>query len=203
MSQQVQELIDKIKAEGVQAADQKAKEIETNAQSEAGKIVTDAEAKAKQIISEAMSEAEKIHSSTQMALKQAARDTLLALRKEIEAVLTKVVAKQINASLSTDNLADILGEVIKKSVETESADQEILVGLNQKDVDALKNGFLSKLQNEVKSPIKFQSNDDIARGFTISYDKGKSCFDFTDKGLAEYLSGYLNTQVAGLLKEAE
>jgi len=200
MSQQVQDLIDKIKTEGVAAADQKAKEIEDNARGDAQKVIADAQAQAKHIVSDAQAQAQKIHTSTQMALKQSARDTLLALRKEIEGVLSKVISKQVNDSLSAEHLAGIIGEAVKKSVETKLADNNIEVLLSAKDLTKLKEGFIAKLQKAVKQPIEFKSSDGIARGFAISFDEGKSCFDFSDASLAEYLSFYLNEQVAALLK---
>jgi V/A-type H+-transporting ATPase subunit E len=201
MSQQVQELIDKIKAEGVQAADQKAKEIEGAARATAQKMITDAKTQAKHIIADAQAQAQRTHESTEMALKQSARDTLLALRKEIEGVLQKVISKEIKDSLTPEHLVTIIAEIIKKSVEANLAENEIEITLNAKDLDKLKDGFMAKLQKAVKQPIRFKSSDNIASGFTISFDEGKSCFDFSNAALVEYLSTYLNAQVASLLKE--
>ena len=203
MPQQVQELIDKIKIEGVQAADEKAKKIEEKAQTDAQKVITDANGRAKQIIADANAQAKRIQESAQIALKQAARDTLLALRGEIENVLGKVISAQVSDALSPDQLADILGEVIKKFVDAKLAEGDILVSLNSKDLAKLNDGFLAKLQKQIKNSIKLQSRDDLAKGFTISFDEGKSHFDFSDASLAEYLSTYLNTQLAALIQDAE
>lgn len=203
MPQQVQELIDKIKIEGVQAADEKAKKIEEKAQTDAQKVITDANGRARQIIADATSQAKRIQESAQIALKQAARDTLLALRGEIENVLGKVISAQVSDALSPDQWAEILGEVIKKFVEAKLAEGDILVSLNSKDLAKLNDGFLAKLQKQIKNSIKLQSRDDLAKGFTISFDEGKSYFDFSDASLAEYLSTYLNTQLATLIQDAE
>jgi V/A-type H+-transporting ATPase subunit E len=203
MSQHIQELINKIKIEGVQAADEKAREIAEQARSEAQKVITGAGAKAQQIIADANGQAKRIHESTQMALKQAARDTLLTLRREIENTLGKIVHAQVSDTLSPDNLANILGEMIKKSVEAKLAERDILVSLNPKDLKKLNEGFMAKLQRQIKNAIKLQPRDDLAKGFTISFDEGKSCFDFSDAGLAEYLSAYLNAQVAALIQDVQ
>ncbi|OGX34422.1 MAG: hypothetical protein A3C36_03250 [Omnitrophica WOR_2 bacterium RIFCSPHIGHO2_02_FULL_52_10] len=202
MSQQVQELIEKIKTEGVRAADEKAKEIETKAQTDAQKVIADANSRARQIIADANTQAKRIQESAQITLKQAARDTLLALRREIEGVLGKVVSAQVGDALSPDHLAGILGEVIQKSVDAKLAEGDILVSLNPKDLTRLNEGFMAKLQKQVKNSIKLQPRDDSAKGFTISFDEGKSYFDFSDAGLAEYLSTYLNAQLAALIQDA-
>lgn len=202
MSQQVQELIEKIKTEGIHAAGEKAKEIEGSAKTDAQKVIDDASTQAQQIIANANAQAQKIQSSTQMALKHAARDTLLALRKEIEGTLQKVISTQVKDALSSENLANIISEAVTKSVETKLAENDILVVLNSGDLKKLSDGFVAKLQKGIKQTIKLQSSDDIGGGFTISFDEGKSCFDFSDSSLTQYLSFYLNAQVATLLQEA-
>ena len=201
MSQQVQELIDKIKAEGVQAAGQKAKEIEDNARANAQKITAEAQARAKHIIAQADTQAKKTHESTEMALKQSARDMLLALKKEIQDVLRKVVSRQVKESLSPEQMAGIIAEVVKGSVKANLVDQNIEVALSASDLKKLKDGMIAKLQDEIKKPLTFRAGDGISSGFTISFDEGKSFFDFSDRSLIEYLSTYLNAQVAALLEE--
>ncbi|MCK5083089.1 MAG: hypothetical protein KAR31_09315 [Candidatus Omnitrophica bacterium] len=199
MSQHVQELIDKIKTEGLQAADQKAKEVEDSAKALVQRIIADAEVKAKHIVADAEAKAQATRESTEMALKQAARDTLLALRKEIEGVLQKVIAKELKGALSPEQLAGIVSEIVKGSVKANLAESNIEVTVSAADLKTFEDGFAAKLQKEIKQPVTFKSADGISTGFTISFDEGKSCFDFTDASLVEYLGTYLNTQVAALL----
>jgi len=202
MSQQVQELIDKIKSEGVQAAEDKAREIENQAKDQAQSIIADSKRQAEQIIVEAKQEVKKMQESTRMALKQSSRDMLLSLRKEIEQTLQKIITTQVSDTLTSENLATILEAVIQKFIEDKASDSEIVVNLNPEDLEQLKSGFIAKLQKQLKQPIKFRSSDDIGKGFSISFDAGKSAFDFTDASLAEQLGSYLNTQVADLVKES-
>lgn len=201
MSQHVQELIDKIKNEGVQAADQKAKEIEDQANKKAEEILANANREAEQIIVNAKEEVKKMQESTHMALRQSSRDTLLSLRKEIENTLHKIINNEVSDALTSDTLAEIIAAVAKGQSDGKSSD-DIIVSLNNKDQEKLKSGFMSKLQKQVKQSIKIQSSDDIGKGFTISFDSGKSSFDFTDESLAEYLGTFLNAQVADLVGEA-
>ncbi len=202
MSQQVQELIDKIKSEGIQTAEEKSREIESQAQAQSQKIINDAKSQAEQMIIEAKEEIKKMQESTQMALKQASRDTLLSLRKEIENTLQKIIVSQVNEALSSENLSHILSTVIEKTAEKKGADTDIQIALKDEDLKSLKDGFTAKLQDKLKQSIKLQAAEDISGGFTISYDGGKSSFDFTDESLAKYLGAYLNTQVAELVKDA-
>ena len=202
MSQHVQELIDKIKSEGVQAAEDKAKEIENQAEAKKQDIIAEAKNQANQIVLEANQEAEKIKHSTEMALKQSSRDMLLSLRKEIENILQKVISIEVKGSLTSENLASILENVIKAFFKNNSNDEDVFVSLSEDDLKQIKDGFIEKLQTQLKKEIKLQSSNDIEKGFSISFDEGKSAFDFTDVSLAGYLSGYLNEYVSSLIKES-
>ena len=97
--------------------------------------------------------------------------------------------------------SDIISEIVKGSVKANLVDNNIEVTLNADDLKKLKDGFIAKLQKEIKQPITFKSSDGISSGFTISFDDGKSCFDFSDASLIEYLGSYLNAKVAALLSE--
>jgi len=200
MSQQVQELIDKIKTEGLQAADQKAREIEEQAKRNAQGTLDEANKRARELISDAEEEIRKKQEASRTALQQASRDTLLSLKKEVQKLLHKVIAAQVADALTPDKLSDIIAAVAHKSVDGKSADAGIGVVLSPKDLKELRDGFLAKLQKQLKHPVHFQASEDIGKGFTISFDSGKSSFDFSEAALAEYLSVYLNEELAALLK---
>ena len=200
MTQQVQELIDKIKTEGIQTANVQAEEIKQQAQAQAKKIVEAAKDQARQIMLEAENQTKKVRESTTMILRQASRDTMLALRKEINNLLHIIIAADVKESLTPDKLGDILRLVIEKAVE--SKDTSIVnLEVNEKDLAILKESFIAKLKNELKGSVKLKSSNDVSGGFVISYDEGKSSFEFTDENLAGYLSSFVNSHVSSLLKE--
>ncbi len=202
MSQQVQELIDKIKSEGVQEAQQQAQEIEKKAQQQSSTIINDAKNQAEKLIIEAKEEVKKLQESTHMALKQSSRDTLLSLRKQIDQTLQKIIQTQVSDSLSADTLSSIIADVIKKFIETKDEKIDIHLAVSAKEIEKLKGGAIAKLQKQIKSPFKMESSSNIGKGFIISFDGGKSCFDFTDESLAEYLGAFLNSQISALVLEA-
>ncbi len=201
MPHQVQELIDKIKLEGIDIADKKSHEIEQIAQQKAESIVNEAKAKADEMIVTAKEEIKKMQESTQMALKQSSRDVLLSLRKEIEGTLQGVVSNEIKDSLNVETLSSILTEIIKDYLKGKK-EESVEVVLSKENADKLKDGFISKLQKQLKNPLTIKSSADVGAGFTISFDAGKSNYDFSDSSLAEYLSSFLNDRVSALLKEA-
>lgn len=202
MAQQVQELIDKIKREGLAAADQNAKRIEDEAQKNAQKILAEARQKAEHLTAQAQAEIQREKISVRTALQQAARDTVLSLRKEIEQILKKIVLHEVRGALTPDKLAEVMRVVIEKSLNGGIQDVSVEAVLSPQDAEQIRKGFLEKIQNQIKRSITLQSSEDIGKGFTISFDGGRSCFDFTDESLAEYLSTFLNSHVCDLLKES-
>ena len=200
MSQQVQELIDKIKTEGLAAADQKARELEEQAKRNAQGILNEANKRAQDLLLDAEEEIRKKQEASRTALQQASRDTLLSLKKEVQKLLHKVITAQVADVLTPQKLSDIIAEIVHKAVDGKSADAGIEVVLSPKDLKELRDGFLAQLQKQFKCPVHFQASEDIGKGFTVSFDQGKSSFDFSQEALAEYLSVYLNEELAALLK---
>ena len=200
MSQQVQELIDKIKTEGIQAADQKAREIEEQAKRKSQGILNEANKRAEDLLTEAQEEIQKKQEASRTALQQASRYTLLSLKKEVQKLLHKVIAAQVADALTPQKLSDIIAQVTHEAIDGKSADAGVEVVLSPKDLKELRDGFLAKLQKQFKRPVHFQASEDIGKGFTVSFDQGKSSFDFSEAALTEYLSVYLNEELAALLK---
>ena len=83
MEIQLQELIDRIKKEGVEAAEVQADEILESAKVEAEKIISDAKAKAEKIMSDAKTENERIVKSGEDAIRQACRNLLISFRESV------------------------------------------------------------------------------------------------------------------------
>ncbi len=202
MSQQVQELIDKIKSEGIQAAEKKAGEIESQAKDKADRIINDAKKQGEQFIASAQADIKKMKESTIVALQQASRDTLLNLRKEIQGILHNILTAQVRETMTPEQLSQILEAVIKNYLSHSTAKAEIAVTLSHHDLKILRDGFIKKLQDHLKHPIKFHASAEISKGFTISFDSGKSSFDFTDESLVEYLANYLNPDVSDIVKKS-
>ena len=202
MSQQVQELIDKIKIEGIQVAEEKAKDIERRAKEQTQKIIQDAQREAEHLLLSAKEEVKRTKESAHTALQQSARDMMLTLRKEIENILQGIIRRKAKETLTTDTLKHILGTIIKDSLQEGLIAPGVVVSLSQRDWDVLREGFLTELQKQLKQPVKFSSAQDIDTGFMISFDEGKSNFDFTDEGLAGYLGSFLNSHVRDILKES-
>ncbi|MCX7926647.1 MAG: V-type ATP synthase subunit E family protein [Candidatus Omnitrophica bacterium] len=202
MAEQIQELIEKIQREGIQQAEQKARQIEEEAKKRAQEIIRKAEQDVQKALEEARQAIERKENTSRANLKQASRDMLLSLKAEIYALLDKIIKREVAQLLNSSELANILSVVIRDYISRYPASSDdIVVTLNPSDLKKLENHFLEQLKQEIKKGIEIRPAEHIRSGFTISFDSGKSQFEFTDAALTEYLSRIIKPQLAQLLKE--
>ncbi|MDP2980826.1 MAG: V-type ATP synthase subunit E family protein [Candidatus Omnitrophota bacterium] len=199
MSENLKGLLEKINQEGIKSAEEKARVIEDKAGKNAEKILGDARKLADEIIRKAKAEAEKTKASADLSVKQASRDLLLGLKEDIRKTLNKIIAGEINQALSNEEIAGILADLIDKYAEKNGKADDIKILVKKEDLEKIKNTFVSKLKDKVKAGVEFRPSQNINAGFSISFDKGKSYFDFSDEGLLEALSAYLNPELAKLI----
>jgi len=190
MPEDLNALIEKIQTEGVDAAKESAAKIEAEAKNQARRILEKAKLDAESVITEAKNETARARQATKALLKQAARDMIINLRQEIDAVLGRLVNARVKEALSADEVSKIISSFIKDLSGKERS--SVIVSLEK--------GLLGELKEEAKKGIVVRASDEISVGFTISFDAGKSQYDFTDKALAEYIGVYLKPKLSEILK---
>ena len=200
MAEDIKNLIEKIQQEGVKIAEDKAKEIEARTHREAERLLKEAKDQAERFVREAGERAGKMEEKQKTLLAQAGRDLLIVLRKEIDAILNKLISLEVKNALTPGVLTNVITELVKNY--SGQSEGQVIVSLRKEDLELLEKGFLHKLQEEVKKGVSLKAADDIYGGFLISYDGGKSQCDFSDRALAEYIGSYLKPKLAELLKGA-
>lgn len=199
MSDTLNTLIEKIQREGIEEAEAKARQIETEARERAQKIIEEARTKADSLLSEAKQNLEKIKKSDEKALSYAGRNLLISVRQEINAILLKVIKEDIRETLSDEMLYGIIEKLIlEQSAQPET---DIIVILTPQELTAL-GSFLVNLQAQLKKSITLRHSNQFDRGFVISYDAGRSYFDFSDHALGEAIMKYLKPRLAAILSDA-
>lgn len=198
MAEELKDLIEKIQQEGVKAAQDQARQIEDEARKQADAIIEKAKAQAQNLIAEAEDKISRMEESTKASLDQVGRDIMLSLRKEINAMLDRLIVLQVREALSPEELAKIITLLIKDY----HGKDDITIMLKKEDLEKIEKSFLAKLKEETKKGVVLKPSEDILGGFIISYDSGKSHFDFTDKALAEYIGKYLKPKLAQILKDS-
>jgi vacuolar-type H+-ATPase subunit E/Vma4 len=123
----------------------------------------------------------------------------LSLRKEIEEMLERLIQAKVAHALTPSEMDKLLHELIKKFAG--SGKEEIVAWFKKEDGEKMEKEFLAGLKEETRRGIILKSSQDISAGFIISFDAGRSHFDFTDKALAAYLGTLLRPQLREILEE--
>jgi len=197
MAEQISDLIQKIHEEGIKAAEDRARQIEADARAKAASIIEKAARDAEKILNEAKTQDSRMRQSTQTLLKQASRDMLLDLKKEIYAMLGRVIKSRVR---ETFNATELIKLIVALAKEASTAKGDIVISLAEEDLKRIKNSLIAELKDQMKKGITLKASDEISAGFIISYDAGKSHFDFTDTALAEYIASQVKPQLADILK---
>jgi len=197
MTQELKELIERINREAVESAQSKAREIEQEAQKKAREIISEAEREAKRLILEAEAKIRKEEERKKQLLSQAARDMLLGLKGQIIKMLQGIILAEIRNNLNPQELAQILSKIIQKEVFQDAG--SVSVELSKEDLEKLQGFFLERLKQELKKGIVLYPVEDIQAGLRISFDSGRSQFDFSDTSLAEYIVNFLKPQLKNIL----
>ena len=202
MEIQLQELIEQIKKDGVEAAETQAEAILTAAKDEAQKIISDAKAEAEKLIADAKAENEKTVKSGEDALRQAGRNLLISFRESVARELKAIVGKNVADIYSSGDFV----KLIVKAVECWAAKPEagdVSVILSSEDLKKLEDALLTQLNTKMLKGVTLKANDNFDGGFRIAENNGGAYYDYSAEAVTDMLSNYLSPRVTALLKEAE
>lgn len=200
MDTQLQELIDAIKAEGVQTAEKQAEQIIAAAEEKAKNITSEAEAKKRALIEEAESARTKLEQSGRATLVQAGRDLILSVQAKLTEMFRSVVAEATGEAISADILENTITSLV--AAWSQGREEPLHVLLNQQDLDRLETRLRNRLADHLASGAEIRPSDTIKSGFRVSSSDGSLYYDFTVETIAEALSAYVGPRLSGVLKDA-
>ena len=200
MDIQLNELIEKIKKDGIESAQAGASKLRADAETEAKKIIEDAKKEAEAIIARGKTDAERSEKAGIAAVEQASRNLILAFKGEIQGLLDKLVSEAVGSSYSADAIKGILPDLIKnwavKNTDTLS------VVLSEGDLKKLDDSFKSQLASTLRGGVDLKVGKSLDGGFHIAEKDGSAFYDFSAESVANMLSSYLNPRLAETLKAA-
>ncbi len=201
MDTHVEELIDRIKKDGVAAAENSASEKITQAQKEADKIILNAKEEAEKILKQTKEENARLEKASEDAIKQAGRNILLSFRDSITKEVSKLIGNEVASSYSKDTLSKLIPEVVKEWVKNTSA-EDVSVLLNEKELKEVESNVKAALKAEISEGLTLKIDNSISSGFRIGVKDGAAFYDYSAEAVADLFSAYLNPRVAALMKEA-
>ncbi len=202
MEIQLQELIEQIKKEGVEAANTEAEAILNAAKAEAATIVAEAKSEADKLLLTAKSENERMVKSSEEAIRQAGRNLLISFRESVARELRALVGEQVSVVYSSDAFAKIVVCAVESWVNKPDA-EELEVILNESDLQALESILLAQFKEKALRGVTLKANNNFDGGFRIAVKDGGAYYDFSADAVCDMLSNYLSPKVTALLKEAE
>jgi len=201
MDVQLQELIDKIKKDGVAAAEKESAKIIANSEKKAEAIIAEAQSKAAEIIKSAQSETKKMEKASEEAIVQAGRNMLLSFKDALVGELDGLIQTGTEKALSKDVLVKLVPETVKAWAKNSDA-SELSVLLSEKDLKTLEKSLTTALKAEIKKGLEIKPDKTLTAGFRIGVKNGAAFYDYSAESLAEMFAAYLNPKVAALMKVA-
>ncbi|MBQ9494555.1 MAG: V-type ATP synthase subunit E [Treponema sp.] len=201
MDVQLQELIDKIKKDGIASAEESAQNIIADAQNRAAQIVSDAEQKAETILKNAQAETKRMAKASEDAIAQAGRNMIISFRDALVAELDRLVQMETEKAYSKDLLMQLIPQTVQAWVKNTDA-EELSVLLSEKDLKSLQSELAAALKAEIANGLELKPDKTLSAGFRIGVKDGTAYYDYSAESLADLFSSYLNPRTANILKGA-
>ncbi|MDO5774454.1 MAG: V-type ATP synthase subunit E [Spirochaetales bacterium] len=201
MDIQLQELIEKIKKDGVSSAEAAARKIVADAEKKAASIVSDAEVKADSIIKTAKAETERMEKASEDAIAQAGRNLIISFRDGINKELSAIVNSETEKAMDKDLLKKLIPETVKAWSANPDAD-DVSVLLPAKDLKALETSLKTALKAKISKGLVIKSDASLSAGFRIGSKNGSAFYDFSAEEVAALFSAYLNPKTTEIMKKA-
>lgn len=195
MNTSLQELTEKIYAEGVEKGKAQAAEIVKEAEAKAAAILAEAEKKAADVKAKAEADAAQLDKNTKAELKLYADQSLNALKTQVTNLLTDKLAKDAVASATVDKafmqkvIADLVAALAKDGAVT----------IEAKDAEALKAYFAKNAKELLDKGVKVAEVKGIRTDFAVVPEKGGYKLTFGDQEFVEYFKEFLRPQLKELL----
>ena len=201
MDFQLQELIDKIKKDGVSSAEEAAAQITANAEKKAASIVEEAQKKSDDMIKNAKSEIARLEKASEDAVTQACRNMLISFRDSLVAELDGIIQSETAKSYSSDLMKTLIPETVKAWCKNADA-SELSVILSEKDLKSLEDELKAALKAEIAKGLEIKPDSTLSAGFRIGVNNGAAFYDYSAESVADLFSAYLHPRVAAIMKEA-
>ncbi len=193
MENKLQELTEKLYAEGINKAKKEADEIRQKAEEQAEEIKKQAKKEAKSIVQKAEKQADKTKKNLESELKLSASQALTALKQKITNLITaKVIDKPVKEAFSN---SEFIKESIQKAIANwkpgQGSTADLTILLPAKTEKKLKSYFLSKENEILKKGFEVSFDDKLSSGFVIKSGKEGFKISFTDEDFKNFFKAYL------------
>ena len=197
MDVKLDNLIEKIRKEGIEEAQQKADEIISEAKKQAATVLNDAKKDSATIVEVGKEQADQFQQNAEADLQQAARNAELLLKEKINGLFDNVFKKEVAAAMTPN----FLNELIKNILTSWAKSGETEIILNEKDKRDLENLLFSGLKKELQDSVFIKVSSDVSNGFRIGLKGEQVYYDFSDVAIADVLKSLINPRLKEILEK--
>ena len=201
MESELQSLLDKIKEEGIEEGEKQSSRLVNDAHEKAAKIVGDADKEAARIIEAAKTEAARLRRSGEKALQHAARDIILSVRRDVQNLIQHILRYETKRSLSPELLAQMVLRLLDQWDWCKAERSELEIVFSDDDLSDVQDYLIQRVPRELKNGVTLKGSRSFERGFRIGLKEGHVHYDFTDSGIVDMLSVYLNPMLTETIRE--
>ncbi len=209
----VQELIDRIREEGVRAAREEAERIVKEAERRAAALVAEARREADALRAQAHEDIEAEKAAAEEALKLSARDTILHLETQVIHAFERFVRRLVSkATCDECFIRDLVLVLAGRAVEEFIHDRQIQIFvsevlLSDKPDERLREAgrqtILSLASDMLREGVELVPADDLHGGVRVRLVDDQMEIDLSDEAVARLLSARLLPRFRNLLEGIE
>ena len=198
MENRLQKLTEKLYNEGLSKGKQQADIVLEQANIEAKECINKATLQAQQIIEDARRQAEELKKNTATEVALAARQSIGAVKEQIQNVITSNIIDNAvtRANSDSDFVKNLIMEIARNWSSEKNIALDVVLSANAKEefIESVK----SALRKELGQGIEVRTGA-LKSGFRISPKDGGFYVSFTDDDFQTLISEYLRPQIAEMI----
>lgn len=212
----VQELIDRLRNEGVASGLSESERLQAEARVKAMEILDEARREAAQILDQARAEAASIEKNGKDALRLASRDVVLRVWETLYSEFKSRLGRLVKHRLSDPKLLEkMILELATKSRPAEGKEARILLPATRisdaelkREVDNIQPGSLASFvlgltADVLREGLSFQVTDDIDSGVKVQIVEDDVQIELSDKTVTVVLLEYLVPRYRAIMQEEQ
>ena len=194
MENKIQELTEKIYAEGVEKGKVEAERLVEEAKAKAATILKEAQAEAEAIVANAEKKATELDANAHSEIKLYGAQALGALKSEVANIVTDTVIK---AAVKDALTADTMKAVLVKIAERWSANEQIVISTSE--AAELKAYFTKNAKALLDKGVEIKQVNGLKTAFSIAPADGSYKVNFGEAEFEAFFKAFLRPQMVELL----
>lgn len=217
VSSGVEELIEKLRNDGVEAGKSEAASLIADAERDAARILEEAKQQAEKIVTDARLEAQRLQKGGEDALNIAMRDIVLKLKAKLNETVSERVKQLIATELEREDfLKDLILEVAGNARKDSAIDKagkirillpKKLIGLEELrehplelEEGSLSHFILNVASDVLREGVSFGESEEGKHGLRIHLEEKDILIDLSDERIAELLLEHLQPRFRAILE---